>query len=136
MALASVVTGCESTATRAFHSSRVCSGIGYWNICTRSGCVSGGAISCDDKSGLCSRPKTPWWSRNAEGIVFVSPICLMDTRRGSQIARWSMHDDWSGLCRGWNVGDVGLANLLKKRDDMCVDLGRCHSNCLASLLPV
>ena len=122
MALANIVAECVSTATRAFHSSRVCHGIGYWNIGTRGGCVSRGAISCVVKSGMCSRPKTPWSSRNAEGIVSVSPICL-DMWRGSHMARWSMQNDWSGLWRGWNVGDVDPVNLLKGRDDMCVAFG-------------
>jgi len=126
MSLSSVVTGCEYTATRAFHSWRECFGIGYWNIGTRSGCMSGGEISCVVKSGMCSRSKTLWWSRNAEGIVSESPICL-DTWRGSQIARSSMHDDWSGIWRGWNVRDVGPVNLLKGIDDMCVDFGEVSS---------
>ena len=74
MTFASVVAECESTTTHVFHSSRVCSEIGYWKMGTRGGCVFGGSISSAVKRGRCSRPRTPWWSRNAEGIVCVSPF--------------------------------------------------------------
>jgi len=52
VALASMVAVWESTATLDFHSSRVCSGMGYWNIGTLGGCGVGGyCLRCEDGEG-------------------------------------------------------------------------------------
>jgi hypothetical protein len=80
----------ESTATLDFHSSSVCSEIGYLNIGTRGELVSGVAIAAVDKIGSCIVPMTPLWSRKAIGRMEVSPTCR-NMSRVSRIARGSMH---------------------------------------------
>ena len=59
VALASIVAVYESTITLDFHSARVCSGIGYWNMGTRGDCALGGAMAAAKKMGRLSLPRTP-----------------------------------------------------------------------------
>ncbi len=49
VAFANLVAEYESIATLDFHSSRVCFGIGYWNIGTSGGFVLGGAMAAAGK---------------------------------------------------------------------------------------
>ncbi len=55
----------ESTATLAFHLSRMGSGIGYWKRGTLGGRVIGGDNASVGKIGRCKVPMTPWWSKKA-----------------------------------------------------------------------
>ncbi len=56
---ASMVAVYESTATLDFHSSKVCSGIGYWNIDTRRGCALGVVMAAAIRMGRLSLSRIP-----------------------------------------------------------------------------
>ena len=86
VALASMVAVYVSISTLAFHSSNVCSGMGYWNIGTLGGCGDGGTNASAQRTGREIRPSIPVWSKKAEGIVCVSPICCVNCL-GSQSVR-------------------------------------------------
>ena len=73
-ALANEMSTWESTATLAFHISRMGSGIGYWKRGTLGGLAVGASNASVDKIGRCKVPMPPWWSRKAVWTVIVSSV--------------------------------------------------------------
>ena len=67
----------------------MCSGMGYWNKGTLGGCGIGGAIAAAVRIGIDILPMTPLWSKNAEWMGCVTPICWV-MWSGSHIVRWSI----------------------------------------------
>ncbi len=63
----------ESTVILDFYSSRVCSGMEYWNVETRGALVGEGVLDSSVRIKTWMVPKTPLWSRKALERVKVSP---------------------------------------------------------------
>ena len=59
VAFANMMAVKESIVTLDFHVSKVCSGIGYWNMGTLGGCGVGEAIASAVRMGMEILPRTP-----------------------------------------------------------------------------
>ena len=110
--IASDVGECESISTCDFHAASVCGAIGYLNVGTLGGLPG---VTVGSAGGM-SRgreivPRTPLWSRNDVAIVWVGSLWVARFC-GSHMVMWSMHETWSGLDGGRNVGVVGPSHLV------------------------
>ena len=55
------------------------------------------------RTGSETFPRTPLWSRNDVGIVWVGPVRVIRPF-GSHMTMWSMHEAWFGFDGGITVG--------------------------------
>ena len=76
--------------------------MGYWNRGTRGGWGLGEVIAAAVRMGRDILPKTPWWSKKAEGMFSVFPSWRV-MWLGSDRVRWSMQEACSGCWRGRKV---------------------------------
>ena len=90
----------------------MCGAIGYLNVGTLGvlAVVTVG-LAGGMRRGSETFPRTPLWSRNDVAIVWVGSL-WMARLFGSHIVMWSMHEAWSGLDGGRNVGVVGPSHLV------------------------
>jgi hypothetical protein len=111
VAIANEVEEYESISAWDLQTTRVCGGIGYFNVGTL-GILAVVMIGLAGgmRRGSETFPRTPLWSRVDVAISWVGPIWVVRPF-GSHMAIWSMHEAWSGFDERRYVGVVGPSHL-------------------------